>query len=214
MKRPRALDLFCGQGGASMGLFLAGFDVTGIDINPQPRYPFKFIQGDALNPPVDLSEFDFIWASPPCQASSIASLVQRNKGKVYPQLIPQTRELLVNSGKLYCIENVPGAPLINPYRLCGTNFNLKVFRHRLFETSFPLAVPTCTHKGKKIGEGYFSIAGGAGRWKSWGTVHRDINKGSVDEWRDAMGIDWMCRKGLTQAIPPAYSEFIGKAALA
>lgn len=138
--RPLALDLFCGVGGASMGLHRAGFEVVGIDMKPQPRYPFRFIQADSLKPPVDLMRFDLIWASPPCQAFSSMSNRWRVKGhkQTAPDLIPQTRELLEQSGKNYIIENVTGAKksLRNPIRLHGGMFGLSVDRQRLFECSF------------------------------------------------------------------------------
>lgn len=211
MIRPKLLDLFCGAGGCGMGYHLAGFDVTGVDIVPQPNYPFTFIHGDAMDQ--DFDGYDVIHASPPCQAWSKASIVHRNNGKAYKDYLSPIREKLKAWGGVWIIENVPGAP-IEPYafQLCGLMFGLKVFRHRLFQTSHVVFTPAHpTHKGRKIGRGYFSIAGGAGRWKSWGgVVHRDISKGTVGEWRNAMGIDWMTRKELTQAIPPAYTEFIGK----
>ena len=203
------LDLCCKSGGASMGYHRAGFEVVGVDIEPQKHYPFKFIQGDALTFP--LEGYDAYHASPPCQAFTMANYQARRDGKaIHPNLIDPIRQRLIATGKPWVIENVIGAPLINPLLLCGTMFGLGVFRHRLFESNILILAPLhAPHKGK-IGDGkYFSVAGGAGRWKSWGTVVRDVNKGSVLEWREAMGIDWMIRKGLTQAIPPAYTEYIG-----
>lgn len=127
-KKPKLLDLFCGAGGAAMGYYQAGFEIVGVDIKPQKNFPFTFIQDDALNYPLD--GFDAIHASPPCQAYSVASQVHRNKGKKYPDLINPVREILKLSDKLWCIENVNNSPLINPIMLCGTMFNLGVFRHR------------------------------------------------------------------------------------
>ncbi len=117
----------------------------------------------------------------------------------------------METGKPWVIENVIGAPLQNPVTLCGLMFDLKVLRHRLFETSFfMLRMPHPSHKNKRIGEGYFSVAGGTGRWKTWGKVFRNVSKGTAAQWADAMGIDWMTRKEITQAIPPAYTEWIGR----
>lgn len=205
----RCLDLFCGAGGAAMGYHRAGFEVVGVDINPQPRFPFEFYQADAMTFPLD--GFHLVHASPPCQKFSVASQVHINRGKEYKDLLTPIRERLKRSVSMYVIENVMNAPMHYPIILCGLMFDLKVFRHRLFESNAGLlAPPHPSHKGKRIGEEYFSVAGGAGRWESWGTVKRSVNKGSVDQWRQAMGIDWMTRKELTQAIPPAYTEFIGK----
>ena len=201
--KPKALDLFCCAGGAGMGLHRAGFDVTGIDIRPQPRYPFQFICGDALNPPVDLKEFDFIWASPPCQAHSSATHAWRAAGREYPDLIAATRAKLTDSGKKWCIENVGGAPLINPVALCGPMFGLRVYRHRYFETNFPVHQPNHpphltpqVKMGRPPKEGEFVQAVG--------------HFSGVPEARAAMGIPWMGQKELAQAIPPAYSEFIAR----
>lgn len=140
MTRPRALDLFCGAGGAAMRLHRAGFDVVGVDIKRQPRYPFQFIQGDALALPVRLEDFDLVWASPPCQAHTALSKMWNAREHV--DRIPETRALLVKSGVPYVIENVPGAPLKASLRLCGTMFDLRtpcgaeLRRHRYFESSF------------------------------------------------------------------------------
>ena len=196
-----------------MGYSRAGFEVVGVDINPQKRYPFEFHQGDALSWP--LEGFDIVHASPPCQRWSPAAKVHRDAGKIYPDCLTPTRERLRKWGGPYIIENVPGAPM-QPYTivLCGLMFGLKVFRHRIFECSDLITVPDHpTHKGKRIGEGYWSVAGGGGRWKSWGTVKRNITKGTVGEWSVAMGIDWLTRAQLAQAIPPAYTEWIGKQAI-
>ena len=210
-KKPRLLDLFCGAGGAAMGYYRAGFDVVGVDITPQKRYPFQFRQADALSYP--LEGFDIVHASPPCQRFSAAARVQRDRGKIYPDYLTPTRKRLKEWNHPYIIENVVGAPM-QPYTiiLCGLMFDLEVFRHRIFECSDLVTPPRHpTHKGKRIGEGYFSIAGSGGRWKSWGTVKRDVMKGTVKEWSAAMGIDWMPVSRLSQAIPPAYSEFLARA---
>jgi DNA (cytosine-5)-methyltransferase 1 len=202
-----ALDLFCGAGGASCGIRRAGFtEIWGVDKRSMANYPFEFIQEDAMEfMQAGLSDFDFIWASPPCQAYSWSGAQHRNRGKEYPDLVAATRELLVASGKPYIIENVVGAPLIHPVRLCGTMFpgKLKVFRHRLFESNCNLKVEMkCDHKGHKAKErrndngDFFTVAG--------------HNTGTYAEWADAMGIDWMTKQELAQAIPPLYSEYLVK----
>lgn len=195
-----------------MGYHRAGFEVVGVDINPHKHYPFEFHQADAFEYLTKHGrEFDLIHASPPCQAFSSASIIHRNRGKKYDDLIEPIRSMLISINKPYVIENVPRAPLHNPIILCGTMFGLGVFRHRLFESNCFLFTPEHHPHNGKIGDGkFFSVAGGSGRWKCWGTVHRNVSKGTVKQWQEAMGIDWMIGKELTQAIPPAYTEFIGK----
>lgn len=217
MKRPLCLDLFCGAGGASMGLHRAGFDVVGVDIKPQPRYPFTFIQGDALNPPVKLYMFDLIWASPPCQAHSTVAKQQRARrpGRYkHDDVVAQCRTLLEWSGLPWIMENVKGAPLKNPVQLCGSSFGLDVHRHRLFELSgFFVLQPPCVHH---IQAPRFRSLDKrrAGKLARVVGVHGHLNYAGERELRQkAMGIDWMDDYGLTQAIPPAYSEYLGRAAL-
>ena len=154
----KLLDLYCKAGGASMGYQQAGFEVTGIDIKKQKRYPFEFIQADALEVMKDLNylrSFDVITASPPCQTHSITQHLRNAQGKSTDKidLIPQTREALVLSGKPYVIENVKGAPLIDPIQLCGSSFGLKVRRHRIFESNLKLIGSICDHKtqGRPVG---------------------------------------------------------------
>ncbi|GIW60772.1 MAG: hypothetical protein KatS3mg087_1838 [Patescibacteria group bacterium] len=147
--RPKLLDLFCGAGGAGMGYHLAGFDVTGVDIKPQPSYPFRFVQADAFEFLEEFGhEYDVIHASPPCQAHTPVRNINKNlyNRDRYPDLIEQTRSALRETGKIYVIENVVGAPLVNPILLCGEMFGLRVFRHRLFEVNrFILAPPHPKH---------------------------------------------------------------------
>lgn len=207
--RPRILDLFCGQGGAGYGYHLAGFDVTGVDIRPQPLYPgcLTFVHGDALEYLREHGhEFDFLHASPPCRAHTKARGGVRIQYQ-HPELIEPTRELLVQTGRPWVIENVPGAPLRNPVRLCGEMFGLSMYRHRMFETSFPLTQPEhprhtvpVAKMGRKPQSGeYWSIAG---------------NFSGVKEASVAMGMPWANQDGLRQAIPPVYTEWIGRQLMA
>lgn len=204
--RPLAIDLFCGAGGVTKGLQRAGFFVVGVDLKPQPRYCGDlFIQGDATNPPLDLAQADFIWASPPCQAYSWAA--RRWHDIERADLVEPTRDLLRASGVPYVIENVVGAPLHNPITLCGAMFGLQVIRHRLFEASFFLIEPThVPHRGSVKGGQYVTVAGHGG--------DNIKGRGGRAAKQAAMGIDWMSDDELNQAIPPAYSEYIGRAAIA
>lgn len=212
--KPRALDLFCGAGGATKGLQRAGFHVTGIDIKPQPRYcGDSFVQADALQPPFNLADFDFIWASPPCQAYTVANNIHKHK---HPELIEPVRAMLAASGVPYVIENVPKAPLLNPFTLCGLAFGLNVKRHRKFEASFFVLAPPCgNHSGDWVtifGDTVLERSSAVGRTLKGGPIFRRKHLGT-DVGRQAMGIDWMTLGELSEAIPPAYSEFIGRAAL-
>lgn len=204
----KLLDLYCKAGGASKGYQLAGFEVVGVDIKKQKRYPFEFIQADCLELMKDmefLKSFDVIAASPPCQTHSITQHLRNAQGRSTDKvdLIPQTREALIASGKPYVIENVPGAPLIEPIQMCGSYFGLKVRRHRRFESNLPLVGSPCKHKeqGKPVGV--------------YGSMRDEIPKGghtakTIEEAREAMGIDWMIWGELVEAIPPIYTQEIGK----
>ena len=208
--RPKLLDLFCCAGGAAIGYWRAGFDVVGVDIVPQPNYPFEMIVADALELSSKyLRSFDAIHASPPCQAYS--TLAYRNgNGDQWPKLIDPIRNLLIDTGRPYVIENVVGAPLRDYVVLCGTMFpELRVIRHRLFETNFPVLTPPhgrhpLVHTLDKRKRHY----GITDEYKDYVTVTGGGNC-SVAAARDAMGIDWMTKKELNEAIPPAYSAHIG-----
>lgn len=203
----RLLDLFSCAGGASMGYHLAGFEVVGVDISKQPHYPFEFHQADALSFPLD--DYDAYVASPPCQRYS-AGAKKWGTSMNHPDLIALIRERLLATGKPYVIENIQPAEslLIDPILLCGTMFDLGVFRHRLFESNIQLMAPHHEepHKGR-VGDGkYHTVTGHAG-----GSSTRDGWKGgSTADCKIAMQIDWMSGNELAEAIPPAYTFHIGK----
>ncbi len=200
MDRPRLLDLFCGAGGAAMGYHRAGFDVVGVDIKPQPNYPFEFVQADVLcgwDWNTDLGPFDAIHASPPCQAFTRAQTI---RGRTHPELVFPTRELLYAIGLPYVIENVEGAPLIEPLRLCGTGFGLPFMRHRLFESNVWMMAPGCAH-------GRLERFAHRGHWiRSVAPFGHEFSREVAGA---AMGIDWMARDEISEAIPPAFTEHIG-----
>ncbi len=190
-----------------MGYHRAGFDVVGVDVNPQPNYPFEFIQADAMTFPLD--GFDVIHASPPCQRFTALRSPSFDP-ESYPDLIEPARERLKEAGLPYVIENVPGCPLIRPFLLCGATMRLRLKRHRLFESNLRLQGNVCCcYPGRDI----ITVAGTGGCRK----IRRINDKGGACNYprnladaRDAMGIEWMTRKELSQAIPPAYTEFIGR----
>ena len=212
MTRPVLLDLFCGAGGAAMGYHRAGFDIVGIDIAPQPNYPFVFIQGDALDTSLWPDQLDAIHASPPCQRYS--DLAKRNNNADdWPDMVADVRCALEQTGLPYVIENVEGAPLIDPVRVCGTVFpnQLRVIRHRLFESNAAIEGTPCKphplvftydkrkrHYGKLDQDtSYVQVTGGG--------------NATLANKLDAMGCDWMrTHHEVNEAIPPAYTQWIGE----
>jgi DNA (cytosine-5)-methyltransferase 1 len=205
--RPWLLDLFCGAGGCAKGYQRAGFYVVGVDIEPQPNYcGDEFVQADALDPPVLWDDFAAAHASPPCQ---FATDYQRRPGHVRrsPNVIPAAREILRASGLPYVIENVTKARahLLEPIQLCGSSFGLDVQRHRLFECPFPIMARPCDHSWQTP---RFPAATNRQR-NSRRTVEVGVWRVPLEIQQRAMGIDWMTREELSQAIPPAYTEHIG-----
>jgi DNA (cytosine-5)-methyltransferase 1 len=205
------LDLFCCAGGAAVGYHLAGFDVVGVDVEPQPRYPFEFHRSDALTlGPQFLAQFDVVHASPPCQ--SYSDLAKRNgNADEWPRLIEPTRAMLQETGLPYVIENVEGAPLIEPVVLCGTMFpELRVIRHRLFESNVLLLTPT--HQQHPLVFTHDKRKGHYGKLNQ-DTAYVQVTGGgncTMSNASDAMGIDWMTKGEINEAIPPAYAQLIGK----
>ena len=218
--KKKALDLFCGAGGASEGLHRAGFEVTGVDIALQPNYPFDFILADALSVSLDL--YDFVWASPPCKGHTSLRHLPRTRDRDYPDLVTPTRKLLIASGTPYCIENVPGAPLRKDLTLCGSMFQLgtasgeaELRRHRVFEIGgFPVPPqPQCKH-GRRPVIGVYGHSGYNRRGQRPGVwaIHPRFKAKHYPQpqCEEAMGIDWMRREALSQAVPPAYSRYIAE----
>ncbi|MGA5084065.1 SAM-dependent methyltransferase [Streptomyces pseudogriseolus] len=197
------LDTYCCQGGASMGYYLAGFDVVGIDRDEQPHYPFAFIQGDAVEYiRAHGHEYDLIAGSPPCQRYTKA---QRIMNREHPDLVGPTRDAMEATGRPWIIENVEGAPLLDTVTLCGAMFGMRTYRHREFESSLPLGtrlhprhLAPVAKMGRPVRDGEF--------------MHIVGNFTGVDLAREIMGMPWASREGLREAIPPAYAEFLGRQA--
>jgi DNA (cytosine-5)-methyltransferase 1 len=218
MNRPRLLDLFCGAGGAAKGYHDAGFEVIGVDIKPQPRYPYQFICGNVMSlAPCLIRQFRpaVVHASPPCKK---ATSLKAFSAAHHLELVPGTRDLLITSGLPYVMENVPGADLRDPVVLCGSMFDLGVRRHRLFESNMDIPQPTCDHEGQDAASPGYPVL----QYHSGAPVIRmstvigvygrgqGLGPGEIDLWKQAMGIDWMIRDEMAQAIPPAYTRFIGE----
>ena len=216
--RPVLYDLFCGAGGAAVGYHRGGFEVIGVDNKPQKNYPFEFVQMDALEFLQEIIDGgrpvpDAIHASPPCQAWSNLNKGTNGNADTKPDLLHPVRLLLEELGVPFVIENVPGAPLNSPLLLCGSMFDsfLQVRRHRLFESSTPLTDPDWPCRHSLYGPRFPVRQHGKLHYTSvvwnYGHPHR---KGEGELRTAAMGIDWMTTQELTQAIPPAYTEFIGE----
>jgi DNA (cytosine-5)-methyltransferase 1 len=212
--KPRLLDLFCGAGGAAKGYEEAGFDVVGVDIAPQPRYPFRFLQGDAIVFLKDLlgdrlpmlPPIAAIHASPPCpRHSSLTGWgASRRVSRPAPELIEQTRRLLVATGLPYVIENVVGSPLLNPIQICGQGLGLKVRRHRLFESNVAMMAVACWHPGPPV----IVVSGSIGR-KVFDPRRKAIAP-SLEQAKEVMEMPWaQTASEVCNAIPPAYTEHIG-----
>jgi DNA (cytosine-5)-methyltransferase 1 len=196
---PKLLDLYCGAGGAARGYFESGFDqIIGVDNKPQPRYPYKFVQADAVDylNQIDLTDFDLIHASPPCQHYSFGS---KRWDTDHLDLISLTRQAILCRDIHYVIENVVGSPLIDPIQLNGLMFGLKVIRRRNFETNWPLTQLPKVKNKKRVNKGELSTVAGHG-----GNGPRNLFT-----WKLAMGISWMNEEEIIQAIPPAYTHYIG-----
>lgn len=213
-RRPRVLDLFCGAGGCSVGYHRAGYDVVGVDIQAHPDYPFPIVVTDAVavaRIPELLDGFDLVHASPPCpRYSHSTNAAAREK---HPDLVPPVRDALKAWGGTWVIENVPGAPMTNAVILCGSMFGLGVRRHRLFDTNAPVMALHCDHKvqGPTIGVYGNPDTLGAPRMRPDGSGSRGQKAGSVAEAQLLLGIDWMTDwDDLTDSIPPAYTEYIGR----
>ncbi len=205
----RALDLFCGAGGASVGIKQAGFDVCGVDINPQPDYPFQLRVQDAIT--TSLMGFDFVWASPPCQCFTKYNNCRPDLKQKYEDLIEPVRKKLSDWGGPYIIENVVGAPLINPVTLCGSMFKLDIRRHRLFESNVQLTTPKCDHSIWPPNR----FPGGRSKERGGPRV-LCRNTMEIGRWnipfaaqKKAMGISWVTNlRMLSEAIPPVYSKYL------
>jgi hypothetical protein len=198
------LDLYCGGGGASFGYELAGFEVTGVDIKKQPNYVGDFICDDAIEYLLECGHlYDCVHASPPCQNYSKMCSGYRARGKEYPDLIDPTRQALIEVGLPYVMENVPDAPLHDPILLCGTMFNIRTYRHRLFECNFPISQPhhpehiaKCNRPGRRPKDDEF--------------IEYVGHFPGIDIVKDFTKLHWLTTQQLAQSIPPQYTRYIGR----
>jgi DNA (cytosine-5)-methyltransferase 1 len=207
VSRPRLLDLYCCAGGAGMGYHRAGFDVTGVDLAPQPRYPFTFHQADAVDYLLaHWADFDAVHASPPCQRHSAMSNCRPGLAGTYPDLVAATRAALDWTGLPYIIENVVGAPLRPDVVLCGQMFGRALYRHRVFESNIPLSAPS--HPVHVL------PASRAGHWTPGTIISIAGNVAPMKLAREVMDMDWTNRRELAESIPPYYTEHLGAQLLA
>lgn len=215
MSRPLLLDLFCGAGGAAVGYHRAEFEVLGVDINPQPRYPFSFIREDALEYARRYgSKFDAIHASPPCQSHTRLKHQIKNvpHRKRFRDVLEETQDVLRKVGLPWVIENVPGAPLEPTVILCGTTFDLEadgyeLRRHRIFKATFPIPpVGPCRHRHRPVTVAcsHVFVCKIPKPPKTW------QESVGLSVGRRLMGIEWMNQHELGESIPPAYTEYIGR----
>ncbi len=213
-KKFRILDLYCCAGGAGVGYAQAGFEVVGIDKDEQPEYPFTFIKGDALKLGAEMAkDFDAIHSSPPCQHFTKYNNCRKNLKEKYEDLIEPTRQMLIESGKPYVIENVVGAPLLDTITLCGSMFGLDIRRHRLFESNIFIMQPECNHKMWEPNRfpGGRSRERGNARTLCRGTIEIGRWNIPIATQQKGMGIDWISDlRKLSEAIPPAYTKHIGE----
>lgn len=199
---PKLADLYSGAGGAAKGYVDAGFEVVGVDIAPQPHYPYEFVQADALEfLAQNWWKFDAIHASPPCQKFSRMTRCRPGLAEGLPDLVTKTKAHLDFYSKPYVIENVPGAPLKDPITLCGQMFGLELYRHRLFQTNFRIKAPP--HPFHQVSAVH------PDQWKPGLVMSVVGNCAPIAHARKIMQIDWMTREELAEAIPPAYTEYVG-----
>lgn len=211
LSKPRILLLCCKAGGDAMGYYRAGFEVVGVDIQPQPNFPFEFIRADARDYWDNIIANERIWeysavhASPPCQRWSTQTQNHWNK---HPDLLEPIQRRLRKGPLHYVIENVAGAPLLNPVRICGSAFGLGVRRHRFFESDLPLFGTSCNHASQPPRYRVYDH----GKWYLARTVPVYGTGGgkAKEHWSNAMGINWMTHAEMAEAIPPVYAQFLGE----
>jgi DNA (cytosine-5)-methyltransferase 1 len=215
--RLRVLDLFCGAGGAGAGYARAGFEVVGVDIERFRNNPHRLVQGDAFLVGKELlatERFDLIHMSPPCQRYSEVTRSGRKSRDIYPDLVPMARTFGEASGLPFVIENVRYSPLVNPVELCGCMFpELNVYRARLFETNFPVVQPPHRDHSRRVHYEFDQRKPSFGVPLDWALHVVPVHGGAnvrADDARRAMEIPWMTRAQLSQAVPPAFTDWIAR----